>query len=254
MIVKWETLSKNAAALRAESWTNMPTEGFEQLIDMWSRHEIDEFPLSYSSLRKKLVEQYDSIKNYINNDPILCSSTTKTYQLEYRYALQVYKILNEEGMTVRNASDDGVWRFLSIIVLPDIIYDRWKKPDSPKYINADRFYGATRRIWFKILWWYVYLCWQGTSEETEKLISGNNANEISQLVERAGTGGYRVELFREIMKYYDTKISRDNRIKEHNLLSRVLQLNIARCQIVEPDLVPNGIAGYVEGLFNYFGY
>lgn len=254
MISKWETLSKNASMDRAENWTNMPTEGFNQLVGSWERHEVEECPIAYAELRGKIVGAYEEIKNHIENSPELNRSSTKTYQLEYRFAIRVYEILNAEGMTIRTASDDGVWRFLSMIVLPDIVYDRWKKIDSPKYINPDRFYVATRRIWLKILWWYVYLCWQGSLEATESLISTNNANEISQLVERAGTGGYRVDLFREIMKYYDTNIAQEKRIEERNLLSRVLQLNIARSQIIEPDLVPGGVSEYVKMLFEYFGY
>ena len=91
-------------------------------------------------------------------------------------------------------------------------------------------------------------------DAVEQLHHSNNANEISQLVERAGSGGYRVELFREIIRYYDTNISQKKRIEEKNLLSRVLQLNIARSQIVEPDLVPGGVAEYVKSLFGYFGF
>ena len=254
MILKWETLSKTAAADRIGLWTGMPSEGFDTMVNNWCHHEVEDCPLQYLSLREKLVNAYEETKEYVDNNPEYAFSATKIYQVEYRFAMQIYSILNDEGMTMRNASDDGVWRFLSIIVVPDIVYDRWKKEDNRRYINPDRFYFATRRIWLKILWWYVYLCWQGTPEETERLISTNNANEISQLVERAGSGGYRVELFREIIRYYDTNISQKKRIEEKNLLSRVLQLNIARSQIVEPDLVPGGVAEYVKSLFGYFGF
>lgn len=252
MISKWETLSKTAAKERVEIWNNLPAEGFEHLALSWSRHEIDDCPFAYQGVRDKLVNAYKQINEEVDNDQSI-SSASRVYQKEYRFALVLFETLNAEGLTLRNASDDGVWRFLSMIVLPDIVYHRWKRPD-PRFINADRFYLGTRRIWFKVLWWYVYLCWQGSLDETAKLIATNNADEISQLVERAGTGGYRVELYRQIMFYYDTNISQKRRAEEKNLLSRILQLNIARSQIIEPDLVPGGTAAYVKQLFEYFGF
>lgn len=253
MISKWESLSKRASEDRIDGWENLPEEGFWQMLAAWKQHEIDGCPDVYMGLREKLVSAYEEIKEQIEHDPALNKSATKTYQLEYRYALRIYRILNEEGLTVRNASDDGVWRFLSIAVVPDIVYDRWKDEKKPQYFNPDRFYAGTRRIWLKILWWYVYLCWQGDYEQTEACIATNNANEISQLVERSGTGGYRVDLFRGIIGYYDS-IPQSVRIKEKNLLSRVLQLNIARSQIIEPDLVPGGVSEYIKMLFAYFDY
>ena len=252
MISKWETLSKTASKERAEYWATLPSEGFEQLKGSWQNREVEGCPLQYLPLRNKLVQAYDAVVAEVNE--LSGSANAKIYQKEYRFAMQVYSVLNDEGMTVRTASDDGVWRFLSMIVCPDIVYDRWKSSSDPRLINADRFYLKTRRIWLKILWWYVYLCWQGSSEQTAGLIATNNADEISQLVERAGTGGYRVDLFREIIRYYDTNIPQKKRIEEKNLLSRVLKLNIARSQVIEPDLAAGGVPGYVEQLFKYFGY
>lgn len=252
MISKWETLSKTASKERAEHWTSLPAEGFLALRDAWSRHEIDDCPSTYYNLRTRLVEAYDSVCEEVANSET--KSKNMIYQKEFRFALKVFSILNEEGMTVRTASDDGVWRFLSMIVFPDIVYDRWKKPNDSRYINADRFYLKTRRIWLKMLWWYIYLCWQGSLEKTAELIATNKADEISQLVERAGTGGYRVDLFREIIRYYDTNISAEKRTEEDNLLSRVLALNVVRNSIIDPDLVPGGVAVYVKQLFEYFGY
>lgn len=251
MIAKWETLSKNAAQEKAEVWSNLPEEGFQSLLHSWKNHEVEDCPYQYLPLRDKLVNAYENAKATAKSEN---PAHFSIYQEDYRFAMQVYAILNEEGLSNRTASDDGVWRFLTMVVVPDIIYERWNDENDPRKINADRFYFATRRIWLKVLWWFVYLCWQGSAIETQKMISTNNSNEISQLVERAGTGGYRVDLYREIMKYYDTKISQDDRTKEHNLLSRVLQLNIARSQIIEPDLVPGGISEYVKSLFEYFGY
>ena len=63
-----------------------------------------------------------------------------------------------------------------------------------------------------------------------------------------------MDLFREIIRYYDTNISAEKRTEEDNLLSRVLALNVVRNSIIDPDLVPGGVAVYVKQLFEYFGY
>ena len=206
MISKWEMLSKKSAINLAESWMNLPTEGFNDLVARWKNHQLEmTLPTEYVDLRQKLVNAYDEVKAGLTDSAELPKNLT--YQFEYRFALRLHRIMNEEGLNNRTASDDNVWRYVSMIVCPDLIYDRWRNPGNPKDINADRFYDATRRIWLKVLWWYVYLCWQGTYEKTEELIASNTANEISQLVERVGIGGYRVDLCREIIKYYDTKVS-----------------------------------------------
>ena len=252
MIKKWETLSKSTAREITDTWRKMPNEGFEALIDSWKARTVASCPITYMPLREKLVYAYDNLKSsdVLNN----AASDKKTYQFEYRYALEVYDILNKEGMSVRTASDDDVWRFITVNVVPDLIYDRWQDKNNPRVINADRYYDGTRRIWLKVLWWYIYLCWQGDREMTDAVISTNNANEISQLVERVGVGGYRVELFRKIMLYYGTKIAEKTRKQENNLLSRVLHLNIAWSTIIDPDLVSGGVDVYIATLFSYFGY
>lgn len=240
----WKTLSKSAARERADRWTNLSLMDFHRLETEWSRREVQDCPTEYLALRDRIVEAYDQISSL---------RVQGVYAKEWRFAIRLYDILTEAGMTVRAASDDGVWRFLSMVVCPDIVYDRWKDPKQEERINIDRFYFKTRRIWLKILWWYVYLCWQGSIDETGWLISTFNADDISQLVERAGNGGYRVDLFRSVIRHYG-KLPLQMRARDKRLLSRVLQLNIARSQVMEPDLVEGGVDAYVRELFAYFGY
>ena len=48
-----------------------------------------------------------------------------------------------------------------IRVLPDIVYLRW--------LNSSRFYSEPRSV-AESLWWYIHLSWQGTVEETLRIL------------------------------------------------------------------------------------
>ena len=87
----------------------------------------------------------------------------------------------------------------------------------------------------------------GTSDlaTTARMLRNNSTDEIVQIVERSGTSGYRVEVYREIMRYYS-----NNRDKYGNeIFRRVMVLNTARSRVVEPELVNGGVRAYVKGLF-----
>jgi len=103
-------------------------------------------------------------------------------------------------------------------------------------------------MWLKTLWWYVHLSLQNDSvEETKDILSSNSSDDISQLVERSG-GGYRIELYRAIMKRYGMTADHSG-----HLLRRVLKLNLVKCEAIEPLLLGKNIDEYVEDLFRYFG-
>jgi len=187
----------------------------------------------FQELRLKLIAARDEVFDKHNLD----SSEKLDYTLDLSFGLKLYEILNEQiGFTNRVASNDDIWRYLSICVVPDIVHSRWS-------LNEDRFYKSPRRIWLKTIWWYTHLSWRGNSCETYSLLVSNTTDTIQQLVERPGIG-YHTDLYREIMLQYNLygNSSRD-------LFRRVLILNTARLITNSPELVENGIVGYVNELF-----
>ena len=85
-------------------------------------------------------------------------------------------------------------------------------------------------------------------EKTFIILSGNSTDEIVQIVERSGPAGYRIDVYRELMRFYA-----ENRDKYDNKIFRqVMVLNTAKTQIVEPLLMTGGIETYVRELFEYF--
>lgn len=187
----------------------------------------------YVELRNKFIFARDEIFEKYNLD----GSNKLDYHFDLLYGLKVYEILNEEiGFVNRVATNDDVWRYLSISVIPDIVHARWG-------LNADHFYKTSRRIWLKTIWWYIDLSWRGNAEETYEILKGNSTDTILQLVERPGIGYYN-ELYREIMLQYASLED-----SSRNWFRRALKLNTARLITTSPELVDGGIIKYVEELF-----
>jgi len=208
----------------------------------WKGTLPDSLPEDYSELRKCLimyVEEAESIRRDINGGG--------SYASDLYFGLRMYDYLtNSLGMQPCDASDDDIWRYIQIEVVPDFVMSRWAPQDASKRVNNERFWENPRRIWLKTLWWYVHLSLQeGSVEKTGEVLKNNSSDDISQLVERSG-GGYRVELYREIMKRYGSTADHNNK-----LLRKVLKLNVINCSTSEPLLSEDGVNNYVEGLFRY---
>ena len=152
------------------------------------------------------------------------------------FAIRLYDILGlNNNFSNRAASNDEIWRFLSIRVIPDIVHSRWG-------MNEAR-YMTSRRIWLKNLWWYIHLSWNGDTERTYEILKNNTTDTVLQLVERPGVG-YYVSLYREIMLRYSC-INDPSR----TLFRKVLKLNTALLPVTYPELISGGIKEYVSYLF-----
>ena len=168
--------------------------------------------------------------------------------------------MKKSDFSIRMASNDQVWIYLCVNIFPDVVHDRFPgckvKTESgtiEKNINEERFWKTRRRIYLKVIWWYIHLSMQLDAnndddlEATLKVLNDNSTDEIVQIVERSGLAGYRVDVYRALMKYYS-----ENRDKYDNtIFRRVMVLNTAKTQIVEPDLIDGGIEVYVKELFEF---
>lgn len=189
----------------------------------------------FATLRKIIMDEKEA---FLKDE----KKKINSYDFDLHMGLILYRLLKEEyGFNERLAAQDEVWRYLSLEVFPDLVYERFG-------MNDQRFYKGTRRIWLKSIWWYIHLSWQGTEEETFEILKDNSADEILQLLDRSGSGGYRLELTREIMRQYRFHVN--SRIPQ--LFRRILKLNTARLNMIEPSLVEGGVETYVADLYNYF--
>jgi len=243
-MMQWSRISKEHAKAITEEWEAYSAEDFLGIDQEWQINIPKKITLDYVQLRQKLLSldaETDSIRRSLTNK--------ERYPGDLHFGLGMYDYLcNVMGMDSSTASDDDVWRYIHIYVVPDLILKRWPSADDTKRVNEDRFWRDPRRMWLKTLWWYVHLSLQnGSVVKTKDILSLNSSDDINQLVERPG-GGYRIELYRAIMKRYGMTTNHGN-----HLLRRVLKLNLIKCEVIEPLLLGEKIDEYVEELFRYFG-
>ncbi|WP_244325205.1 hypothetical protein [Dolosigranulum pigrum] len=190
----------------------------------------------FEPLREALLKANDDIFDEYNLDYGNGIDDHK-YLFDLNFGLALYKIMNEIAQfSVREATNDDIWRFVSVKVIPDIVHARWG-------LNKDRYYHLNRRIWLKQLWWYIHLSWRGSVAETKEILKDNTTDTIMNLVERPGLG-YNIDLYRELMKQY-ANIGDSSR----QVLRQVMILNTARMKNISPELTPGGIEGYISSLF-----
>ena len=225
-------------------WKELDKETASSLFDEYCSKGNLECPRSFVPLRNDLWSAFSSTLKELNINPAQIKKGNLSYQVDYRYGIKLYTLLCDKyGMSVRDASSSGIWRYLSLCVIPDIVGLRYGTS------HPDRYWKRDRRIWLRVLWWYIHLSWQGDASTTAEIIKDNSTDEILQLVDRCGRGGYRVPLYREIMKQLSTIKSNDQ--QRHQVFRRIMVLNTARSQVIEPDLVDGGIQKYVSDLIKY---
>ncbi len=174
-------------------------------------------------------------------DPTARSNASGPGAYDMKVGIALYRILAEAGMDIRTAADDGWWRFLSLRVLPDLVKSRW---DSAPPV---RYWKGRSRIWLRATWWTVHLTWQGSEENTRKVLESVTTDTVVQLVERPGKGGFRIDLTRLIFKM------RRLRKPSQDQFRAIMKLNTAQIVLKEPLFCEGGLFGYVDALFTDVG-
>ena len=257
--MQWEVMPKSDAKEITGSWQNMPKSSFDSMIFDWEQAILQKLNDEYRELRKQIKEAQQRAVTEVEADPLL--KAKREYFTDLKFGIYLYQVLEKNGFSVRLASNDQIWIYFSVAVVPDIVHARYPgtkvKTENGivfRNVNEDRFWQVRRRIYLKVLWWYIYLSMQVDAdgnndfEKTFEILKDNSTDEIVQLVERAGRYGYRIDVYRELMRFYS-----ENRDKYNNKTFRqVMVLNTARTQVIEPFLMTGGIKTYVRELFEYF--
>ena len=211
----------------------------EKKMSLWKESSVEEYLESeidseYRNVRDDLISAFEKIK------------TGQKYVFDYSFGMFLYGILQKYGFTLRDAANDDVWRFLSLCVVPDIVGKRWGKAADIRY------YKQSGRIWLKTIWWYIHLSWQGNVKKTVQIIKENSTDQILQMVDRSGSKGYFVEVYRKIMYYYWVARKIDSTVGESEF-RKIMTLHTAVCKTIEPDLYEAGADGYAKMLFAKLG-
>lgn len=223
--MKIRVLTRNESKIAMQQWIEFS--------------KLESLEPDYNKLREDLNYLYGKVINNFKKD----------YDIDLYFGMEIYTYFNSQKyFNITVATDDGFWRYLSIKVIPDIVEKRWGKT------NEDHYWKRSTRIWLKSLWWYIYLSWQGSKEKTLNILKNNTTDEIMNLVERAGKKGYYVNVYRNIMYFYnEARNNYKDKYISRNLFRKIMVLHIARSNVIEPSLCCEGEKGYVKSLFRDSG-
>ena len=200
---------------------------FDKLVEN-NFNPISDIPEEYREIRIKLVNKFNELESLNFNK----------YKMDLHFGLYLYELLNSIfyfNEKMADASNMGFWYYLSIKILPDLVYKRWEEKNL-----ATRFYKTDKRVWLFSMWIYIHLSWQGSIEDTRIVLENNNTDIIVQIIERAGEG-YEIELIRQLMKQIYQK-------GVQSLIRRIMVLNTIYLKTIEPQIFTGGYEGYVKML------
>lgn len=201
----------------------------------------------YAVLRNDLTGLFQSVLNNVEAKGF----KPQDYYTDAQFGFLLYMYLsNKTWFSLRLASDDGFWRYLSLKVIPDAVAVRWGKD------NDSHYWSTPGRIWLKQIWWYIYLSWTKDGETTRKIIESPNCSTdtILNFVERTGKKGTCIDAYRWIIYLYSMipphmVYEYKKKGKNHDLFRVVMKLNTARMMVAEPALCAGGYEGYAKKLF-----
>ena len=206
----------------------------------------------YEVIRNDLTRLYKRVADEAAENGL----KIQDYNTDVKFGIFVYIYLRKQvWFSLRLASDDGFWRYLSVVVIPKIVAERWGKD------NDSHFWSTPGRVWLKQIWWYVHLSWRNDEQTTRKIIESPNCSTdtILNFVERIGKKGTCVDAYRWIIYFYSLIPSKalseyNKKGKNHNLFRVVMKLNTARMMMTEPELCVDGCRGYAKKLFIDAGF
>lgn len=220
----------------------------EKAMSEWIENypKLPQIALDYTNIRNDLSSYFEMVqKKACETDHRI-----QDYYTDTNFGILLYTYFqNQKWFTLRLASDDGFWRYLSVKVIPNVVAARWGKE------NESHYWSTPGRIWLKQLWWYVYLSWKNDVVTTRRIIESPNCSTdtILNFVERTGRKGTCVEAYRWIIFFYSTipsdVLSNYNKTRKTDLFRVVMKLNTARMMVLEPNLCLGGCEGYAKKLF-----
>lgn len=235
MIIK--TLNTNESRIEMNKWLEEPA-------------FLPDLEPDYLVLRTLI----DSIHEKVVELQIRHNKKKDLYFYDWSFGLELFIALDKlDFFSMRVATNDGFWRYLSVKVAPHVVGNRWGNH------NESHFWSKSSRIWFRSLWWYIFLSWQGSEEDTAYLLESAcfTTDTILNLVERTGRRGTYIQVYRLIM-FYISKYSQTSKIKKSSsdysqLFRNVMKLNTAKTMVIEPSLFLGGEKEYVKSLFQELG-
>lgn len=238
--MQWPEMDVHEADEICSAWQAADTE--RMISDM--RLHADALP-DAADLRRAVMSACDTVMKRILWRP--GAGLRGAYEFDLEFGLELHRILAQFGFSAYEASRAGIWRYLTVNIMPDIVARRLGQ------FSRQRFFSTPRRSYLRMIWWYVHLSLQTDDHgmpdyaATRGILEGNSTDTIQQLVDRCG-GGYPLELYREIMRQHAVWPSAEEN-RKRDVLRAVLEHNVAYSAEIEPMLYEGGAEQYVRDLF-----
>ena len=239
--MKIETLNRGDAQKAMEEW----------IMEYPSLPVVKD---EYNSIREEIQRLNKKVRQEMSNNT---GVKKPEYYIDAHFGLELYEYLwNIPDFSMRIASNDGFWRYLSVKVVPDVVTQRWGKD------NHSHFWSMPTRIWLCSIWWYVHLAWQGDYDSTRKILECSyfSTDTILNFVERTGKKGICIDAYRWILYYYSKvpeeemqKYVKKNSCSFDDLFRVVMKLNTAKMMVIEPALCLGKEKAYARELFEDAG-
>lgn len=207
----------------------------------------------YEALRKTIQDMNQLVRDEAGK----YEYGKKDYYIDVHLGILLYDFFkSQQWFTMRTAADDGFWRYLSVLVVPDVVEQRWGRDNEAHY------WSRNTRIWLRSIWWYIHLSWQGSNDATLSVLETPHfsTDTILNFEERSGRNGTYVEAYRSIIYFY-SKVSADD-IKNYSrghkngsddVFRVVMKLNTAKMMVMDPALCEGGIEAYARSLYSDVG-
>lgn len=189
-------------------------------------------------LRKKLSSAYNKAKDNKKSD----------YIVDIKFGIELFDILDKTPWFTKSlASNYDFWRYVSICIIPEIIFDRYGD-------KLDHFYNKNVRIYPATLYWYINIFKKESKDKTFEYLSlpHFSTDTILQTIERTGNET-NVDVLKEILNQYsklEIKKIKENYCPINIFLRRILIQHMARILVIIPELYEGGIEGYVKMLID----
>ncbi|MCF0260922.1 MAG: hypothetical protein HUJ54_13765 [Erysipelotrichaceae bacterium] len=223
--------------------SRITTQKAEPILEAFlsTEEEFDLLSRSYLEIRSLLNSKAEELKPQL-------SLPGGRYRFDVELGIYLYQWLAaQEWFTPGLGNDPDFWRYLTVCVAPQVVKMRWD--------DTDKYYLMKSRNYFRTVWWYIYLSWNGDIQMTrEMLLSGNfTTDTVLNLVDRCGKKGFCRELTRWLMIYYSRLPKTVLQKRDRDLFRSIMTLNTARMVVIEPTLYAGQAQGYVKDLFKDSG-
>jgi hypothetical protein len=122
--------------------------------------------------------------------------TASPEETDLRASKVLWEYLAGGRLSLSQAADCGIWRWMAFRVIPDLIFRRFKGT-----FKDDRFLsvGATKRCWPLRMYWMAWMCSNENGVVSHDILAVLAKTDIqSGILERTG-GGYDREMYQAIL-------------------------------------------------------